>query len=48
MPRRTLHRKLSAQGTSVRKLLEDVRYEVARQLLVDTEMSNAEVASALD
>lgn len=48
MPRRTLHRKLSVQGTSVRKLLEDVRYEVARQLLIDTDMSTTAVASALD
>jgi AraC-like DNA-binding protein len=48
VPRRTLHRKLAAQGTSFRKLLEDVRYEVARQLLVDTDMSTTGVAASLD
>ena len=48
VPRRTLHRMLAAQGTGFRKLLEDVRYEVARQLLIDTDMSTAELAASLD
>ncbi|WP_286537538.1 AraC family transcriptional regulator [Variovorax sp. J31P179] len=48
IPRRTLHRKLAAQGTSVRALLEEVRYEYARQLLLDTDLSTARVAAALD
>ncbi|MDM0011682.1 AraC family transcriptional regulator [Variovorax sp. J22P168] len=48
MPRRTLHRRLAEQGTSMRVLLEDVRYEFARQLLLDTDLTTAGVAAALD
>ncbi len=36
---RTLHRLLAAQGTTFRQLLEEVRYEIARQLLIDSEMT---------
>ncbi|MDM0036945.1 AraC family transcriptional regulator [Variovorax sp. J22P271] len=46
--RRTLHRKLAARGTTFRALVEAVRYEVARQLLTDTDMTTAELASSLD
>ena len=45
---RTLHRLLAAQGTTFRQLLEDVRYEIARQLLIDSEMTPAEIADVLD
>ena len=45
---RTLRRLLAAQGTTFRQLLGDVRYESARQLLADTDMTTAEIAEALD
>jgi AraC-like DNA-binding protein len=48
VPTRTLRRLLGVQGTSFRELLEDVRYEIARQLLKDSDMSTAEIAEALD
>lgn len=48
MSTRTLHRLLGAQGTTFRHLLEDVRYESARQLLADTDMTTTEIAEALD
>jgi len=44
---RSLRRQLTAQDTSFRELLEEVRYEVSRQLLVDTDMNTAEVAESL-
>jgi AraC-like DNA-binding protein len=47
-PARTLRRLLAAQGTNFRELLEEVRYEIARQLLADTDMTTAEIAEALD
>jgi AraC-like DNA-binding protein len=48
IPTRTLRRLLGVQGTSFRALLEDVRYEIARQLLTDSDMCTAEIAEALD
>jgi len=45
---RTLRRLLTAQGTTFRELLEEVRYEVSRQLLMDTDMTTAEIAESLD
>ena len=45
---RTLHRLLAAQGTTFRELLEEVRGEIARQLLVDSEMNVGEIADLLD
>ena len=47
-PTRTLRRLLAAQGTNFRELLEEVRYEISRQLLADTDMTTAEIAEALD
>ncbi len=47
IPARTLRRYLAAQGTSFRELLEEVRYEIARQLLADTDLSTAEIAHVL-
>jgi len=44
---RTLHRHLRAEGTSFRALADEVRHEIARQLLGDTTLDVAEVASAL-
>ena len=48
IPLRTLRRLLAEQGTNFRGLLEEVRYEIARQLLADTQMTTAQIAAALD
>jgi AraC-like DNA-binding protein len=45
--RRTLNRRLRARHTSVRRLVEEVRFEVARQMLADTRMLLVEIAAAL-
>lgn len=47
IPARTLRRRLAAQGTSFRELVDEVRHELARQLLADTAMSMAEIAQTL-
>jgi AraC-like DNA-binding protein len=47
MHRRTLNRRLAAQGTSFRALLQEVRFEIAQQLLRDTRIPVADVAEAL-
>jgi AraC-like DNA-binding protein len=44
MSPRTLHRRLAVEGTSWKKLLDDVRYERARQLLQDSDSSITEIA----
>jgi AraC-like DNA-binding protein len=44
---RTLNRCLKAQGTSFRKLLNEVRFEVAGQLLLGTRMGVTEIAGSL-
>jgi len=46
--RRTLNRRLRALGTSFKALIEEARYDVARQLLRDTSLSTADVAASLD
>jgi AraC-like DNA-binding protein len=46
--RRTLNRRLRAQGTTFKALVDETRYEVARQLLRDTRIPVAQVAAALD
>ncbi len=45
--RRTLNRRLRAQGTSFQTLVEETRYDIARQLLRDTRLSVLEVAVTL-
>ncbi len=45
---RTLHRRLREQGTSFRSELEDIRQEMAQQLLAESTMSIAKIASALN
>jgi AraC-like DNA-binding protein len=47
MHRRTLNRRLQALGTSFREVLEDVRFEAARQLLESTELPLDDIADAL-
>jgi len=44
---RTLHRRLRDQGTSFRRELEDIRYELAKQLLADSTMPVSKVARTL-
>jgi AraC-like DNA-binding protein len=48
IPMRTLRRLLEQEGTSFRELIEEARYEVARQLLLDTDLPTAEIAASLD
>jgi AraC-like DNA-binding protein len=45
--RRTLDRRLDAEGTSFSAELESVRRQVARELLLDTDLSIGEIAAAL-
>ncbi|MFZ1575243.1 MAG: helix-turn-helix transcriptional regulator [Chromatiaceae bacterium] len=44
---RTLNRRLQAEGTSLRTLLDESRYRIARQLLRDTLFSVEDLAVAL-
>jgi AraC-like DNA-binding protein len=48
MNRRTLNRRLRAEGTTVRQLMGEVRFEVACQLIADTGLGLSAVAAALD
>ncbi|MFO7642517.1 MAG: AraC family transcriptional regulator [Candidatus Competibacteraceae bacterium] len=48
LPRRTLNRRLEEQGATFQGLVNEVRYEIARQLLEDTRMSMGQIAAALD
>lgn len=48
MNRRTLNRRLKAEGTTARKLADEMRFEVARQLLAETGLELSAVAAALD
>ena len=45
---RTLHRRLKAQGVSLRKIIDQVRCEIAFQLLRDTYLSVTDIAATLD
>ena len=47
MHRRTLNRRLKEQGTTFREVLEDVRFEAARQLLSATQLVLDDIAAAL-
>lgn len=47
MHRRTLSRRLRRQGTTFIAVLDDVRYEVARNLLVDTALPATRIAYSL-
>lgn len=47
MQRRTLSRRLREEGTTFEALLAEIRYETARQLLVDTRMPMHEIAAAI-
>lgn len=45
--RRTLNRRLSAQDTSFKALLDEARYDIARQLLRDTQLPALKIAGLL-
>lgn len=45
--RRTLNRRLKDHGTTFQRVLDEVRYEVARQLLANTRMPIPDIAAAL-
>jgi AraC-like DNA-binding protein len=47
MQPRTLNRRLQAEGTTFRELVNKARFEVARQLLKGTRMRIADIALAL-
>lgn len=47
MHRRTLNRRLAAQGTTFQKILNEVRFETACQLLDTTNISLTDIASSL-
>lgn len=47
MHRRTLERRLNARGITFQAVLDEVRFEVARQLLHDTQLSMASIAGAI-
>ena len=48
MHSRTLHRRLTASDTSFRKLVDETRFAIARQLLEDTGADVGHVANVLD
>ncbi len=45
--RRTLHRQLQAEGTSLQRLLNETRLEIARQLLHESDMPAGDIAAVL-
>jgi AraC-like DNA-binding protein len=45
--RRTLNRRLQARGTSLHRLVEEIRFEIARQLVELTRMPLVEISAAL-
>jgi AraC-like DNA-binding protein len=47
MHRRTLNRRLKAQGTTYQQVLDQVRLDVARQLLADSDISLDDLAATL-
>jgi AraC-like DNA-binding protein len=48
MHRRTLNRRLNVEGTAFRAIADEVRFEIARQLLADTNLPLSQIAAALD
>jgi AraC-like DNA-binding protein len=48
MHSRTMHRHLTAAGTNFRVLVDECRYEVARQMLEDTDQDVGQIAYMLD
>ena len=48
MHTRTLHRRLAASGTNFRALVDECRYEIARQMLDDTDADVCQIAAMLN
>jgi len=48
MHRRTLNRRLEEQGCTFQGLVDEVRYEIVRQLLENTRLSMCQIAATLD
>jgi AraC-like DNA-binding protein len=48
MHRRTLNRRLAEHGTTIAKMLNQVRFQLARQLLSETELPFVEIAVTLN
>lgn len=48
MNRRTLNRRLQKQNVTFQALVEEIRYEIARQLLENTRLSMCQIAAILD
>jgi AraC-like DNA-binding protein len=48
MHRRTLNRRLAEQGTTIAKVLNEVRFQIARQLLSETDLPFVEIAVTLN
>ena len=48
MHRRTLTRRLKTQGATFQALVDEIRHEIARQLLENTHMSISQIAATLD
>ena len=46
--RRTMNRHLKAAGTGFRTVLDELKFEVARQLVSDTELPLAQISAALN
>jgi len=47
MHRRTLHRHLHLEGQAFRRIADEVRFEIAREMLANTDMALSQVAAAL-
>ena len=47
LPKRTMHRRLVAEGMRFRELDAECRYDIARQLLEHSALAMAEIAAAL-
>jgi AraC-like DNA-binding protein len=47
MNRRTLNRRLHAEGAAFNTIVNEIRFEVARQLLANTSMTFGQIAAAL-
>jgi AraC-like DNA-binding protein len=48
MHRRTLHRRLAADGTTYEHLVDETRFDLAQQLLANSRASMADIAAALN
>ena len=45
---RTLNRRLHQEGTAFKRVVDEIRFEIARQLLTSTAMSLTQISAALD